>query len=456
MRFGCRSVFVVVLALTSLPFIHAQSPDRIESFVYSIYAFDGQGYNHTFSPESSDKLYVIANETNALVPRYTLTYFWPITGEQQIDLSVLDERPNGLIEIELSTGETVTSEPTEFVYYRRNDNTTNRWTLATGKEARELVAEYQQEMARYWQEYGEYQQRTQRYEELMSELFHEVARRRERGEDVDELVRAMQKASRPVAPARPGDFRNPPSELREGYPVNLPKGVHEMRMRTEHGKIIEGSTRQIKAISPRRSGFVGYELIPSDRWTRRQESDQPGGVLYVSEDSELYFRFFEQSEYRDDQYSRLLRNDAEEIRATHRWVRHGDIENPRLSVQYRDGTSELLEQRRYAVRQNPGRSLGYSIVPADESQETDDEHNIAGSIHGARLTIPPGTANMELQVISRDGQHLPGSYRQVRILTQSDRLIGLWVLVFTPLVVFFVVFRVRAARLRAISDKNGR
>lgn len=448
MRFGCRSVFVVVLALTSLPFIHAQSPDRIESFVYSIYAFDGQGYNHTFSPESSDKLYVIANETNALIPRYTLTYYWPITGEQQIDLSVLDETPNGIVEIELSTGETVTSEPTDFIYYRRNDNTTNRWTLATGKEARELVAEYQQELALYWQEYGEYQRRTQRYEELMSELFHEVARRRERGEDVDELVRAMQTASRPVAPARPGDFRNPPSELREGYPVNLPKGVHEMRMRTDDGKIIEGSTRQINVISPRRSGFLGYELIPSDRWTRRQESDQPGGVLYVSADSELYFRFFEQNEYRDDQYSRLLRNDAEEIRATHRWVRHGDIENARLSVQYRDGTSELVELQRYAVRQNPGRSLGYSIVPADEAQQTDHEQNVAGSIHGAPLAIPPGTPHVELRVIAPDGEQLPGSYRQVRVVDPANRLGVLWLLVLTPIVVFFAVSRLRAVRLR--------
>ena len=130
----------------------------------------------------------------------------------------------------------------------------------------------------------------------------------------------------------------PPSELQPAFILNVPPGLYSMRLRNPDGTVMEGSEKNVVAHGRSRTGGIGYDVIPADKWTRPVESTTPASVLYVNGKADLYIRPFFEEEFNDLAYEKTVNNAARGNPTIVKWVR---------------------------VHQTQGSSLGYTIVPYD-------------------------------------------------------------------------------------------
>jgi len=89
---------LTLLLLVAVP-AQVQEPEKIESFVYSGYVFNGLDYISTFYPPSVDTIYLSADRQNILSPRRTLVYFWPLTDAYEADWASMNQTVIGALEI---------------------------------------------------------------------------------------------------------------------------------------------------------------------------------------------------------------------------------------------------------------------------------------------------------------------------------------------------------------------
>lgn len=237
----------------------------------------------------------------------------------------------------------------------------------------------------------------------------------------------------------------PPSQPQRGYVVNLPEGTWDARLVASDGSVVEGSARRIVAWSKSRTGGIGYELIPGDRWTRPQQSTTPSSVLYVDGSADLYVQPYFEDEVNDLSYEKTLDNNGRGNGELAKWVRIQQVPRARLEIERRGSPSEAVAERSYVVEQAEGASLGYSIVTFDpEGIHRGIEPNLKAFL----LPLQGSAAGMRIRTLDENGATLAGSAREVRIvrgLPLAPLCLGI---AFAPLAAMVVVMVIRSRRYR--------
>ena len=299
----------------------AQAPERVEQFVYSIAAFNGRDYAGTFARRAADTIYLLAEVDNFLTARNGLVYFWPITGEWKLDLSVLDVAFEGTLELSGRGRPPQSLGMTPYTYYNVRGEYELNWKVATEAEAVAVVQHSRDLIAAYYQAVADYRRERMEYEQGLQEMVGTIVALREEGKDVTGLVEEVEKLEPPPEPQPPTHYVAPPVPVQQAFIINLPVGEYRIRLLTADGEIMEGSERRIVTFEQRRAEAVGLEVIPGDKWTRPVQSTSPASVLYVDGSTDLYLRPFYQREYNDLFYEKMRRNDAKGNPGLMKWVR---------------------------------------------------------------------------------------------------------------------------------------
>jgi len=406
-------------------------PQKREQVVYSAVTCDGAALRSTFVTEHSDTIYLLAGVDGFISVRKTLVYYWPLTREWKTDSDTLNEQLTGSLVI--SGGQHRVLLPVDYTYRGTTSRYGISWESYTDEQARQETFEYQDAsdtLARAVIVYTNAENRLNAERGRLIDAIRALVRAGKTAE-VHRLVTKYNSLVEPVAPAQLGYEVRP---LQKAFDVNLPAGTYSMRLEDWSGGTVEGSEKRLVVFSPRNAGVTGYDIIPGDRWTRPQESSSVMDVLYVSGASDLYLRPFEETELNDLDYSRMVDNQSLGSPRLFRWVRTRQFQSSVLHVRAEEAgrsaeaASTVLEQP-YFVHQVPGPSLGYQIVPFDQSQPDQQGHDPSL----VAFHLPSGSGHLRLSLSRPDGTRYPGSEREVRVLRQDRDGNGLFLLALLPL-----------------------
>jgi hypothetical protein len=439
-----RAPLVVGLLLALAP-VFAQAPVRTENLIYSILAYNGRDYSPTFVRTASPTLYLIAGFDSFLTVRKTLVYYWPLTGEWKTSMSALDVPIEGVLEITNGRGSSIRVIASRYTYYNERGDYELNWKVARDAEADRIWARWSAIHDAYEAAMKDYRDRVAREEAARTSLMVRIQRLRDQGRDVTALVDQLAGMKTPEEPQRPQDFVVPPAEIQQALIVNLPPGEYSIRFRFADGSVLEGSEKTLFVHAKRRSRGIGYEVIPGDRWTRPVESTTPNAVLYVDGSNDLFLRPFFEDEYNDLSYSKTIRNDARGNPNLMKWERIQQVPRAGIELTGAGMGKAVLREEPWFVEQAQGATLGYKIVPYDPlgAQKGQEPSLIA-----FRVALGPGTGVTGLRTVDANGSPLPGSERQIRVISPPPAEPVLPLLALVPLGVMALVLvrRVRTYR----------
>ncbi|MCP4420766.1 MAG: hypothetical protein GY805_29505, partial [Chloroflexi bacterium] len=212
--------------------------------------------------------------------------------------------------------------------------------------------------------------------------------------------------------------------LNSGFPVKLDTGNYRIRTRASDGTIVPNSERHLVVFSPRRTA-VGYEVVPEQRWTFPEESNDLEGAILGAENTVVYLKPFVTREYPALAYSRLQDpQDASIVQAGEWvWVAGEPIEDAILEQVSGGRVSEQIPLQAYTVKQTPGGEYGYEILEYDSRTP---EVTPRVDFVGFRLPLASNNRKFSVQLRSSDDSLLLGSNRAVRVAgTDSPILLGL-------------------------------
>jgi hypothetical protein len=439
-----RAALVITLLLALFP-AFAQMPVRMENLIYSILAFNGRDYSPTFAREASRTIYLIAGVDNFLTVRKTLVYFWPLTGEWKTNTDSLNVPFDGTLELAGRRGRTVPVMPSRYTYFNERGEYELNWKVAQGAEADRIGARWAQIMDAYQAAMKNYRDRVAKQAAERSSLIARIQSLRNGGKDVTALVDRLSNLLELEAPQPPQDYVVPPAEVQQAFILNLPRGEYSLRLRNPDGSIMEGSEKTLVLHEKRRSGGIGYEVIPGDKWTRPVESSTPSAVLYLDGSSDLYLRPYFEDEYNDLFYIKTIRNDGRGNPNLMKWERIQQVPRAAIQLTREGGGVTLIREEPWFVEQVQGASLGYKIVPYDPqgAQKGKDPSLIA-----FRIPLGRGTPGVELHALDGAGKPLLGSKRQIRVIAPPPAEIILPLLALAPFLAMVLVLVGRARRYR--------
>jgi len=407
-------------------------PQKLEQVVYSVVTYDGAALQSTFATEHSDTIYLLADVDSFVSVRKAFVYYWPLTREWKIDSDTLNEQLTGSLVI--SGGQHRVLLPVDYTYRSTTSRYGISWESYTDEQARQETSEYQDAsdaLARAVVAYTNTENRLNAERGRLIEAIRSLVRAGKTAE-AQRLVTQYNSLVEPVAPVQLGYEVRP---LQKAFGVNLPQGTYSMHLRDWSGGTLEGSEKQLVVFSPLSAGVIGYDIIPGDRWTRPQESSSVMDALYVSGTSDLYLRPFEETELNDLDYSRMVDNQSLGSPRLFRWVRTRQVQSSVLHLRAEGAGSRPAEaasiviEQPYFVHQVPGSSLGYQIVPFNQSQPDQQGHDPSL----VAFHLPSGSGRLRFYLSRPDGTPYPGSEREVRVLRQDRHGNGLFLLALLPL-----------------------
>jgi hypothetical protein len=434
---------VALLLLLCAGVLFADVPVREEQFIYSILAFNGKDYAGTFARKEADTIYLVADVDNFITVRNVFVYFWPITQDWKTDTSTLNVPFEGTLELSGREAEPERLGMTPYTYYNIRGEYELNWKVAKEEEAEAAWRHYQDLMDAYWKSVSEYYEKRGMYEAMLNELTVTITRMRDQGRDVTPLIDTLKELKAPPEPQYPTEYIVPPVPVQKAFILNLPVGEYQIRFFTEDGRIMEGSERRIVAFEKRRAEAIGLEVIPGDKWTRPVESKTPASVLYIDGSTDLYLRPFFQQEYNDLYYEKMRKNDAKGNPRLMKWVRIQQVPRARVEVSRPSSETQMILEEPFYVEQVKGAALGYQIVPFDPEGKHKDREPSLQAFH---VPISEDQRVIRLRVQDKEGQYLPTSERQIRVITPSRIGIISLILAALPLVVMIIVMARRSRR----------
>jgi hypothetical protein len=437
-----RIAFALLLFLCA-GVLFADVPVREEQFIYSILAFNGKDYAGTFAREEADTLYLVAGVDNFLTVRNVFVYFWPITQDWKTDTSTLNVPFEGTLELSGREAEPERLGMTPYTYYNIRGEYELNWKVAKEAEAEAAWQRYQGLMDAYWQSVSEYYEKRAMYEAMLNQLTVTITKMRDEGKDVTALIDTLKELKSPPEPQYPTEYIVPPVPVQNAFILNLPVGEYQIRFFSDDGQIMEGSERRIVAFEKRRAEAIGLEVIPGDKWTRPVESKTPASVLYIDGSTDLYLRPFFQQEYNDLYYEKMRKNDAKGNPRLMKWVRIQQVPRARVEVSRPSSETQMILEEPFYVEQVKGAALGYQIVPFDPEGKHKDREPSLQAFH---VPISEDQRVIRLRVQDKEGQYLPTSERQIRVITPSRIGIISLILAALPLVVMIIVMARRSRR----------
>ena len=435
-----RKAFAAVLLLAApLALARADVPVRTEQLIYSVIAFNGRDYTPTFAPESSSAVYLMAGADSFISLRKTLVYFWPLTGRLQTDTQTLNEQLDGTLEVRDRRGKVLRSISLQrYTFFNVRGEYEQNWKVAVDADAEKEYQRYLSLYRSFMKSIDDYTRANTEYLAKLKEMSDRIESLKASGKDVRALQEKMSSVPRPRQPDEPADYVVPPAPLQQAFVVNLPPGRYRVRLINPDGSVMEGSDKRIICAAPRRSGSVGYQVIPSDKWTRPEESKTPSAVIYVNGSADLYVSVFYQDELNDLAYQKTLDNAARGNPNVFSWVRIQQVPHASLQMSGADGTASVLQERPFTVQQSQGSSLGYTIIPYDPlgGQKSPD-------LMAFRVPVSTGTRLIRLSARDNGGKPLPESGRQIRIVSPEVPSLVFALLAIIPLAAMIVVLAMR-------------
>ena len=335
-------------------------PVKKEQLVYGVSAFSGEDYlgryRDIFCPPLENTIYVLADHDNVFFPTYSLIYFWPDKGIFLADRVNLNNPVEGKLEI-LKNGNVVkVLDKIKFVYLLPEGLYSTKTELLTGEKAEIEYERFLRAVAvrqEYQRKQEQYLIRKQQLEELIA-----------RGEDV-------QKEALLVPPPIPPELMNGDFEVTlpvSAYLVNVEEGNYRIRIRTEEGKVIEKSEKNLVAISPRREEGVGYELIPEDKYTVREYTADWSKNIYLAGKNIFYLKPYSQEEYNELAYQKAKDPQNGGNKAKWEWVRIEPKKELTLGLYKGEELVEKISEKEYFVRSIPGPIYSYIILEYQEGK----------------------------------------------------------------------------------------
>lgn len=448
-----RIVFLCVALVPALR-LPADVPVRTEQVIYTLVSYNGKDYSPTFAPESSDTIYILADSDNFVSVRKTFVYWWPPTGRWQTEASTFNELQPGILEVTGGEGPPRLLEMEKYTYFNVNGEYEQNWKVAVGAAADAEVRRSREISEKFVKDASEYSTKRAAYLAELRVLSSRIEKLKALKQDVTVLQRQMDTLPAPPEPQQPKEYIVPPSPVQGAFIVNLPPGRYRVRLLDHDAAVLEGSERFIVAHTARRTNGVGYEVIPSDKWTRPEESKSPSSVLYVNGKADLYVTPFFENEYNDLEYGRTTDNGATGNPAIYSWKRIQQVPHAALALRSSGGAPELLHEEPFLVEQTEGAGLGYTIVPFDgQGGQQGKEANLK-SFH---LPLRSGARTFELRVLDEHGSTLPGSERRIRVVDPGRGTLFYVLVVLAPIVVMAWILLARASlysgRRNGASDK---
>ena len=436
-----RMVASLLLMGIPLALCVAEPPVRSEQLIWSVLAFNGRDYSATFAPESSDSLYLLAGEDNFLSARKTLVYWWPITEEWKTDTDSLNQQFSGSLELRDGRGRVRALPLQEYTYYNIKGEYELNWKVVTGDAAKAELEKYSALYDSYFKAVREYQQASQAFDRELQSLAARITRLRKEKKDYAALLERMKTLPKPEAPRPPSYYVVPPSGLQQAFILNLPPGRYAIRLLNPDGTVMEGSEKKVFAHDRRRSGGIGYDVIPSDKWTRAVESVTPASVLYVNGTADLYLRPFFEEEYNDLAIEKTVNNAARGNPNIMKWVRVQQVPKARIETERPGAGRSVIEEEPFLVEQTKGSSLGYTIEPWDPKGPKKDREP---DLIAFRVRIDKSAAAMRIRSLDGQGKPLAGSERQIRVVSGAPRAGVILALALSPLLAMAIVLLLRA------------
>ena len=427
-----RAVACAVLLVAIATAAQGESHDRDEQLVYSLTVFNGSGYSSTFSAESSDTIYLLADSDNFVALRKTFVYYRPADDALKIDTTLLDATVDGFLEISVGAVDSHYLLMKDYTYYRLRSDGAANWRTATGPEAHLVHLDYADKLRKYREGMDDYRLDRATYDYMVDELERRIREQRQTGGDVARLEEVLRGLAAPARPRFPEEYAARPVRVERAFVVNLPAGRYRARLVRGDGKILEGSEKTIMAFGRLGEPTVGYEVIPGDKWNRPVESISNDSVIHVDGSSDLYLIAYHQHEFIDLFYEKLMRNDARGSPGLKRRVSFQVVPDVRLAVLDRNGPVTIVETLPYFVDQERSGSYGYRIVPFDADGAHRNREPGFEAFHVERDRY--GT-RIRIALVDRQGDAIATSRRRIRLLDGSSSAGALAPLAFLPLAV---------------------
>ncbi len=201
--------------------------------------------------------------------------------------------------------------------------------------------------------------------------------------------------------------------MQQAFILNLDPGTYSIRLVNPDGTVMEGSEKTVIVHDRSRTNGIGFEVIPSDRWTRPESSVTPSSVLYVDGSADLYLRPFFEEEFNDLAYEKTLNNAARGNPNIAKWVRIQQVPHATIEVDRPGSGRSVLTEQPYFVEQAKGSSLGYTIQPYDPAgAHKDKEPNLIAF----RVPVDRKVAAIRFHALDGKGERLAGSERELRVV----------------------------------------
>lgn len=403
-----------------------QAKDQEGSFVYTTNHFDGLDYSSSLVPTTVDSMYMLADIDNAITPRFTSLYYWPLTSEYKADWEKINVVLDGMLEIVKNNSLVAEIPQTDYVIQYDNFDKANTLKLYSGEAAVNKYDEFIELRKQYRDDLFA-------YDKAMTEYRAEI----------EKALKARQEGTNtevqlPSQPAAPKDLSLFSTNMLRGYIVNLPEGVYTLRLRLPDGTILPGSEKSLQVFTAIEEG-IGYEIISSERWTTPDYSHSTRETIYTVTGKQLYIKPFWQRKYNEKLYTRM--NNPQDITSrTDRTVWIPSAEKVQGALRLDDGKS--IEMEGYRVVQTAGSALGYEILKNDPASGEN------ATFIAFALSSPGDFHNRaKLWLADEDNQSISGSVRDLRVLNTNSEL---WItlLGLIPLAVGSVVYLVRNLKVK--------
>ena len=430
---------MAVLAVAATVFAsaaQADSHDRDEQLIHSLVVFNGSGYSRTFSAESSDTIYLLADTDNFVALRKTFVFYRPADDALKTDTTLLNATVDGSLEISGGNvgGQSLSME--DYTYYNLRGDGAARWRTATGPDAHHVYADYNEKLRAYREGLDAYRLDRATHDYMVGELERRIEEQNRAGGSTARLEEVLGGLVAPTGPEFPEEYAAAPVRVDRAFVVNLPAGTYRTRLVRDDGKVLEGSEKTIVAFGRFGEPTVGYEVIPGDKWNRPVESNAADSVIYVNGSSDLYLVAYHQHEFVDLHYEKLLRNDARGSPGMRRRVFVQEIRGVRIAVLDPDGRIATIDKLPWFVEQERTTSHGYRIVPFDPDGAHVDREPSLTAFH---IDLDRDRTRLRIALIDSQGAIIGGSMRRIRLLDGSASPGALVLLALLPLAIGLAV-----------------
>ena len=217
-----RPVALVALLVAIAAAAPGDSHDRDEQLIHSLIVFNGSGYSRTFSAESSDTIYLLADTDNFVTLRKTFVYYRPADDALNTDTTHLDAVVDGSLEIAGRTGHAQSLRMEDYTYYNLRGDGAARWRTATGPDAHRVYADYQEKLRAYREGLDAYRLDRATHEYMVAELERRIEEQKQSGGDIARLQEVLGGLAAPTGPAFPEEYAAAPVRVDRAFVVNLP------------------------------------------------------------------------------------------------------------------------------------------------------------------------------------------------------------------------------------------